>query len=89
MYDRETLYRFLYDNLDVNGIVGISQGEVAKHIGVSYQQLSGIMREFIDMGLIDKNGHKFLLVYEPDKIPWGKFKQLRRRYVKAKAQSEG
>ena len=84
MYDREKLYRFLSENTDSSGIISMSQGEVAKNVGVSYQQLSEIMREFIDMGLIDKNGHKFLVVYDPDRIPWNKFKELRRRYVKAK-----
>lgn len=87
MYDRESLYRFLHENTNASGIISISQGEVAKHIGVSYQQLSGIMKEFVEMGLIDKNGHKFLVVYDPDKIPWDKFKQLRKKYIKSKAQS--
>jgi predicted transcriptional regulator len=87
MYDRESLYRFLYENSNASGIISLSQGEVAKRIGVSYQQLSGIMKEFVEMGLIDKNGHKFLVVYDPDKIPWDKFKQLRRQYIKSKTQS--
>ena len=87
MHDRETLYRFLYDNCDVNGIISKKQGVIAQEFGISYQALSDTMREFIDMGLIDKNGHKFLVVYDPDKVPWDKFKQLRKRYMKAKAQS--
>lgn len=84
MHDREALYRFLHEHSDTSGIVTMKQGEVAAEFGISYQALSEVMHEFIDLGMIDKNGHKFMVVYDPDKIPWDKFREHRRKYVKAK-----
>ena len=85
MHDREKLYRHFYQICDQNNVIGTSQGELAKNWGISYQRLSGVMKEFLDMGMIEKQGHKFVVLYDPDKIPWDKFKELRKEYMAAQA----
>ena len=82
VHSREDLYRFMWQHVDYRGKLSISQGEVASGFGISYQQLSVAVSEFIGLGMIHKTGHEFTLLYEPDKIPWGpKFKKLRRNYL--------
>ena len=85
MHDREKLYRYFYDICDQNNVIGIPQGDIARIYGISYQRLSGVMREFLDMGMIEKQGHKFVVLYDPDKIPWDKFRDLRKNYMAAQA----
>jgi hypothetical protein len=85
MHSRESLYRFLWDHRNQKNVVSLSQGEVAKEFGISYQRLSIVMREFLDMGIIVKHSHEFLLRYDPDKIPWGdKFDKFRNGYLASK-----
>lgn len=81
MFNREELYRYLYSHCDQNNVIGLKQHEIAKDYGISYQRLSEVMKEFVDLGMIEKQRHKFVVLYEPDKIPWDKFKELRKRYV--------
>lgn len=81
MFNREELYRYLYNHCDQNNVIGMKQNEIAKEIGISYQRLSEVMKEFIDLGMIEKQRHKFIVLYEPDKIPWDRFKELRKRYI--------
>ena len=82
MHDRESLYRFLWNNRNQKNVVSMSQGDVAKTFGISYQRLSIVMSEFIDMGLVHKHKHEFLLRYNPNKIPWGEdFDKLRASYI--------
>jgi len=81
MHSRESLYRFLWNNTNNKNVVSMPQGDVAKTFGISYQRLSIVMKEFIDMGLIAKYKHEFLLRYDPDKIPWDEFDKLRARYI--------
>jgi hypothetical protein len=85
MHDREKLYRYLWDHTGANGAVSIPQGEVARDYGISYQHLSVIMKEFVDLGMIEKNKHQFVCLYDPNKIPWAKFKDLRKRYVESQS----
>jgi len=85
VYDRESVYRFLWDSRDYSGKVALKQGEVAAELGISYQAFSEIMREFVEMGLVDKTRHQFTPKYNPDKIPWdGAYIELRKRYVAQK-----
>jgi hypothetical protein len=85
MHSREDLYRFLWDNRDQKNVVAISQGDVAKRFGISYQRLSIVMTEFQDIGLVSKYKHQFLLRYDPDKIPWGEqFDNFRASYISKK-----
>jgi hypothetical protein len=82
MHSREELYRFLWNNRDHRGVVNMPQGDVAKEFGISYQRLSIVMKEFIEMGLVRKTRHQFVPAYPPDKIPWdGAYLDLRKRYV--------
>lgn len=67
----------------------MSQGEMASVLNVSYQALSEIYTEFVALGMMLKNGHKFYLKYDPDRIPWGeKFNEFRAKFVEAKKLSE-
>jgi hypothetical protein len=83
MYDRESLYRYLYSKCDQNNVIAIKQGEIAKEWGMSYQRLSGIMKEFVDLGMVEKIRHKWVCLYDPDKIPWDRFRALRKEYMAA------
>ena len=83
MHDREALYRYFYNLCDQNNVIGIPQGDIAKIYGISYQRLSGVVKEFLDMGMLEKRGHKFVVLYDPDKIPWDKFRELRKSYMAA------
>lgn len=84
MHSREELYRYFYSLCDQNNVIGIPQGDIARLYGISYQRLSGVMREFLDLGMIEKQGHKFVVLYDPDKIPWDKFYELRKSYMAAR-----
>lgn len=88
MHDREALYRYLYKNCDQNNVVGMKQQDIAREYGISYQRLSGVMREFIDLGMIDKQKHKFVVLYDPDRIPWDRFADLRKKYMESQRESE-
>ena len=89
MHSRERIYRFLWNIRDQRDCVALSQGEVADRLGISYQAMSEIFSEFKDMGMLEKHKHDFLVVYDPDKIPWGpKFTTLRKKYLKQKSSSE-
>lgn len=84
-HSREDLYRFLWEKRDYQGVVTMSQGEIAEEFGISYQRLSIAMSEFIGMNMIHKYRHRFTLLYEPDIIPWNNgFKDLRKRYLKSR-----
>ncbi len=81
MKSREQIYRIMYSNTDRFGAIQKSQGEMADLIEVCYQQMSNIYKEFVDMGMLRKDKHKFTVLYHPDKIPWGpKFDSLRAKY---------
>ena len=44
----------------------VSSGWLASAIGCSYQALSEIFSEFIEMKMIEKRHKKFRLLYDPD-----------------------
>jgi predicted transcriptional regulator len=83
VYDRKNLYKFLYSKCDHNNVISMKQGDIARQYGISYQRMSGIIKEFIDLGMIEKNGHQYVVVYDPDRVPWDKFDDLRKRYLAA------
>jgi hypothetical protein len=35
--------------------------------------------------MVEKNKHQFVCLYDPNKIPWAKFKDLRKRYVESQS----
>lgn len=81
--NREHIYRILYTCTDHTGVINRSQGEMAELLEISYQQLSKIYSEFVDMGMMKKDKYKFTVLYHPDQIPWGsKYDQLRATYIK-------
>lgn len=80
--NREILYRLMYSCTDRNGIIQRSQQDMADLLDISYQQLSKIYKEFVEMGMLEKDKHKFILKYHPDEIPWdGAYKELRNKYI--------
>ena len=82
MISREVVYRVLSTCTNSFGVIDKSQGDMAKLLGVSYQQLSKIYAEFTDMGMLEKNKHKFTVLYDPNDIPWGeKYDALRAKYI--------
>jgi len=65
-----------------NGVIQRTQLEMAELCEMSYQQLSKVMTEFQNLGLISKDKHKFTVLYRPEDIPWGeKFNSLREQYI--------
>src|SRR5690606_3020332 len=88
LFNRETVYRFLYDNLDENNNISLSQGEIGGILGMGYQHVSKVFKEFVTLGLMEKTGHKFTPLYEPDRIPWDKYEVLRRQYSEHTMQSK-
>jgi len=83
-FDRETVYRTISEYCDRYGNLTITQRELAPHVGCSYQALSEIFSEFIELKMIEKRNKKFRLIYSPDDIPWGPtFNKLRDEYRKS------
>lgn len=90
LIDRESIYRTIYDYADRNGYLTVTQREMSNIVGMSYQAMSEVFSEFIDMGMISKSGRKFQIMYDPDEIPWdGKYKALRATYVKSEFYRNG
>jgi len=83
-FDREQVYRTISEYCDRYGNLTVTQRELAPVIGCSYQALSEIFSEFIEMKMIEKRHKKFRLLYDPDDIPWGPtFNKLRDAYRKS------
>lgn len=79
---RERLYRVLWTLTDRRGVVQRTQQEIAELMDLSYQQLSVIMREFVEMGMMHKDKHKWTVLHNPNKIPWATgYKEMRDRYI--------
>lgn len=79
---RQLIYRVCWSFADHSGVIQESQQNVAEVLGMSYQQLSKIYMEFVDMGLFKKDRHRFTVLYNPNKIPWdGEYKRLREQYI--------
>lgn len=75
-YDREHIYRWLYENSDHRGIVVYTQRAIATKLEISYQTLSEIFTDFCETGHLKKHGLQFEVVYDPDDLDWGeKFKK--------------
>lgn len=85
-YDREKIYRWLYENSDSRGIVIFTQRQVSEKLDISYQSISTIYTDLIDIGYMKKHGRiYFEIIYDPDDLDWGEdFKQeqikLRKRH---------
>jgi len=81
-FRREQTYRMIWSFTDRFGVVQGHMQQISIYCGMSYQQLSKICTEFVDMGLFSKNKHRFTLKYNPNEIPWGdEYIELRKAYL--------
>jgi DNA-binding MarR family transcriptional regulator len=87
-YDRKQVLEFLNENSDSNGFLTKNCRVLAKEVGMSYQSLSLIISEFIEMGYMKKYGERrasrFRVLFHPDDCDWGpewlaKFKEIRQK----------
>lgn len=82
-HDREAIYRVLYQNADRSGVIIPTQLEMAKILGIPYQRLSTIYKEFILTGRMKKYRHTFQ-VFNPDLFNWdGAWEAERQAAIKA------
>ncbi len=72
----------LWSFTDRFGVIQGTMLELAKYCELSYQQLSKVCTEFVDMGLLSKDKHRFTVKYNPNDIPWGdEYLTLRQAYI--------
>lgn len=83
LHDRENIYRFLWENSDRHGFIRLSQQEVSKELGVSFQRLHEIYLEFIDLGRMKKFKNRFQ-VRDPDGFLWDETYSEQAREFRAK-----
>lgn len=68
MWDRKALYKKIWDEYtDEVGRVTMPQKKLAEEIGVPYQRLSIICKEWIEDGALNKFGHVFQL-FDPETV---------------------
>ena len=75
LYDKEFLYRLFHEHSDRNGVLLLTQQELAKEADIPYQQVCTVMKEFIEAGYMSKAGQnrstrKFSVLYHPDDVDW-------------------
>ena len=75
MHDREQIYRQLWEYADRLGMLTKTQQELAKILGIPYQRLSVICREFQDLGRMKKYRSRFQVV-DPDSLTWEGYRSL-------------
>jgi len=51
--------------------------------------MSMIVQEFIALGMMERNGKRFVVLYDPKKVPWDRYEELRRKYSDQLARSKG
>lgn len=87
--DREFIYRKLWSMTDARGVIVKTQRDVASELGIGYQRVCEIYKDFVDTGHMKKLGSQFVVRYHPDLLDWGeKFLNahdaLRKRHQNAK-----
>lgn len=70
VWKREDFYRTLWELCDRRNFITLTQQEISKLTGVSYQRLSEIMDEYRHFGRARKYGRRFQLK-DPDSFDWG------------------
>lgn len=70
-YDREQIYRYLWSLRDARGIISKSQSDIAKDLGIGYQRISEIFKDFTTTGHMRKHGKLFEIRFHPDHLDWG------------------
>lgn len=89
-YNREQIYRWLYENSDHRGIIVFSQQDISKKLEIGYQNLSTIFSDFVATGHLRKHGWQFEVMYDPDDLDWGdKFKAAQAEVRKTHQHSKG
>ena len=78
MYDKEFLYRMFHDHSDRNGVLLLTQQDLAAEADIPYQKVNAIINEFIEAGFMAKSGknrstRKFRVLYHPDDCDWDAF----------------
>ncbi len=86
---RQPVYEAMWGLCDANNELSVTQGELAKRLGISYQRMSMIIQEFIALGMMERNGKRFVVLYDPKKVPWDRYEELRRKYSDQLARSKG
>ena len=82
MRNREQIYRVMSSCTDSFGNITKSQQDMADLLEMSYQQLSKVYTEFMEMGMLKKDKHRFTVLYDPEQIPWDSdYKVLRDQYI--------
>ena len=85
-YDREAIYRFMFDNSDKFGIIRYKQPELARMLDVTKQFITYTMGDFVTMGMLVKHGRdQFECMVDPETFDWGvafqeKQSELRKRH---------
>lgn len=75
-YDREQIYRWMWDHSDSRGIITVSQREVGRRLDITHYKMNQIFQEFVATGHLVKRGNSFEVMYDPDILDWGsKFKE--------------
>lgn len=77
MHNREELYMQLWEHTDRLGILQKSQLDLAEILGIPYQRLSVICKEYQKAGLMKKYRHRFQMK-NPDRIDWAEFMAVRK-----------
>ena len=71
-YDREAIYRFMFDNSDRYGIIRYKQPELARMLDVTKQFITYTMQDFVAMRMLVKHGRdNFECMVDPDAFDWG------------------
>lgn len=74
LYDREQIYRWLWDHSDRRGIVVFSKKEVAEKLEIERKMMYNIFREFVYTGHLKEHGsgvnQKFECMWHPDLCDW-------------------
>lgn len=70
-YDPRQLYQYLFDNSDRYGIIVYTQKELADAIRVQRETINYIIKDFIEMGFMEKIGRStFKVLIKPEDIEW-------------------
>lgn len=70
IHNRESFYRVLWENVDRNNFLTLTQQEVSKLTGISYQAICEILAEFTALGRVKKYRSRFQLS-DPNCFQWG------------------
>lgn len=74
LYDREQIYRWLWDNSDSRGFIVYPKREVAERLEIERKMMYNIFNEFVYTGHLKVHGsgrnQKFECMWHPDLCDW-------------------